>query len=447
MNTLFEAAASASAQPAPDSSTGIQQLDDVVKMLKNITNSVGNVGVWLPIVIIVLFALAFVIGFWFNYKWSIFKVVAIVLTMIISAVIYKYGSDVVHTQLKDQKEIDQIVRSGLPFALTILAIIIYLSIRGFFFVVTFIIHLCTIKKRKDKKTKRIASGKRGNRIWTRFLFGTTNAVLTLPGTLLLSNVVTTAMVNDTSTSKATTFGVKLMTAGKGASLSGIGVGTVSLIELFQKGSKLFQTLQDPESKWTKEQLSEIVDTLNSSAALLNNPDVRNVISQAAKEYAADKAAAIAQNSGALDYIKNVKDKLREQNPLFDTLSAQEQSKQVTNYAIKQINSITNYEELGINKDVVAYLNVAKYVISSVSDDTRKSLAHIAAETLNADKDIKNQINAESVVNALFDNLSKFKVTKPDEDNKEKASEPKADQPETNTNTNSNANAQPAIANN
>ncbi|MFV8468117.1 hypothetical protein ACNQ2K_00380 [Mycoplasma sp. VS292A] len=446
MNTLFEAAASASAQSAPNSTTGIQQLDDIVKTLKNITTSVGNAGVWLPIVIVVLFALAFIIGFWFNYKWSIFKVVAIVLTMIISAVVYKYGSDLVHSQLKDQKEVDQIIRSGLPFALTVLAMIIYLSLRGFFFVITFIIHLCTINKRKDKKTKRIASGKRGNRIWTRFLFGTTNAVLTLPGTLLLSNVVTTAMVNDTSTSKATTFGVKLMTAGKGASLSGIGVGTVSLIELFQKGSKLFQTLQNPENKWTKEQLKEIVDTLNSSAALLNNPDVRNVISQAAKEYAADNAKLIATASGALDYISNTRDKLREQNPLFDTLSAQEQSKQVTEYAINQINSIKNYEDLGINKDVVSYLNVAKYVISSVSDDTRKAIAHIAAETLNADKEIKDQINAEAVVNALFESLSKFKVTQA-EDNKENADKPKTAQPETNTNTNSNANAQPAIANN
>ncbi|WP_416756237.1 hypothetical protein ACM0IS_00100 [Mycoplasma aquilae ATCC BAA-1896] len=439
MNSLLEAAASASAQSAPNSTTGIQQLDDIVKTLKNITNSVGNAGVWLPIVIIVLITLAFLIGFWFNYKWSIFKVVAIVLTMIISAVVYKYGSDLVHSQLKDQKEVDQIIRSGLPFALTVLAMIIYLSLRGFFFVITFIIHLCTINKRKNKKRKRIESGKRGNRIWTRFLFGTTNAILTLPGTLLLSNIVTTAMVNDTSTSKATTFGVKLMTAGKGASLSGIGVGAVSLLELFQKGSKLFETLQNPESKWTKEQFNEIVDTLHSSAALLNNPDVIKVIAQAAKEIATDKASAIAHESGALDYIDKIKRNLREENPLFDTLSAQEQSKQVTDYAIKEIKSIENYENLGVNKDVVAYLNVTKYVISSVSPDTRKALAHILAETLNADKNIKSQINTEAFVNALFDSLSKFTISK----NQDKKDVEPESQPTTNTN-NSN---QPAITSN
>ncbi|MFV8479628.1 hypothetical protein ACNQ2L_01365 [Mycoplasma sp. T193] len=439
MNSLLETTINTSAQSNANPSTGIQQLDDIVKTLKNITNSVGNAGIWLPIVIIALFAIAFLIGFWFNYKWSIFKVVAIILTMIISAVIYKYGSEAVHSQLKDQKEMDQIIRSGLPFALTVLSIIIYLSIRGFFFVITFIIHLCRIKKRKDKKNKRIASGKRGNRIWTRFLFGTTNAVLTLPGTLLLTNVVTTAMVNDTSASKATTFGVKLMTAGKGASLSGIGVGAVSLLELFQKGSKLFETLQNPESKWTKEQFNEIIDTLHSSAALLNNPDVRKVIAQAAKEIATDKASTIAHESGALDYIDKIKRNLREENPLFDTLSAQEQSKQVTDYAIKEIKSIENYENLGVNKNVVEYLNVSKYVISSVSPDTRKSLAHILAETLNADKDIKSQINTEAFVNALFDSLSKFTISK----NQDKKDVEPESQPTTNTN-NSN---QPAITSN
>ncbi|MFV8401351.1 hypothetical protein [Mycoplasma sp. 005V] len=438
MNTLFEVAASASAQS--ESSSSASQFEDIIKILKNITNSVGNAAIWLPIVIIALLVISFLIGFWFNYKWSIFKFAAIVLTMIISAIVFKFASEAIQRHLENENEANQIFRSGLPFALTIFAIICYLSLRGLFFVITFIIHLARINKRKEKKTKRIANGKRGNRIWTRLLFGTTNVVLTIPGTLLLSNLVTTAMVDDATTSKTTNIGVKIMTGGKGASLSGIGIGTISLLELFQKGSKLFNTLQNPENKWTKEELKDIVDTLHSSAALLNNQDVRNTISNIAKDVAAKNAPEIAQKTGVNKYIEDTRKELEKENPLFVTLSPEEQSKEVTKYAINQIKSIDNYDQLGMGEEVAEYLNVAKYVISAVSDDTRKSLAHIFAETLNSAPSVKNQINAEAVINELFNSLSNFKL---DKETKQKDKQESAPVTETNTNNNT----QPAVANN
>ncbi|MHA3839043.1 hypothetical protein ACX1NB_00510 [Mycoplasma sp. HF14] len=386
-------------------------LSSISNELSPVVEGMASVAPYLPYIILGLCALAFLIGFWFNYKWSIFKVVSIILTMIICVVLYNTTPEIVAKVASDSesKDTETIAKAAVPFFITILAIPIYWSIRGLFFFITLIIQLCTIKRRKKKKEARKAKGKRGNRIWTRFLFGTTNAVLTLPGTLLMSNVVTTAM-NNTSAANATNVGVKIMTAGKGASVSGIALGTVAIADLFNTGSRLFTAMQNPESEWTKEQLREIVEALNKSSAVLNNTDFQNMVKDIAWNYVSkENSDTISKDSGLNDYIEKSKEKLEKENPNFNSLSKEEQNKELTKYIVDEINNVQDYKDLGLSDKAKEYLNVAKYLVSSLTPSAQENLTHISAQIFNLIPVVKESINTQDVMKALFDNLSKFKI--------------------------------------
>ncbi|SJZ58005.1 EI24 domain-containing protein [Mycoplasmopsis verecunda] len=399
----------ATEQQSSNSNNG---LDTIINFLKNLSDKLNGATVWLPIVITALIAIAFLLGFWFNYKWTIFKVVAIVITIVATILFYNLVSEQIANRLKDDDTTNTTVQSGLPFISTLVAIIIYLSIRVFFFFITLIIQLATKKKRKEKAALRKESGHRGNRIWTRVLFGGTNAILTIPGTLLIANVITTGIPTTNSTTKSTSLGVKMMTGGKGASLSGLGAGVIAGIDLFKKGNTLFELMQKDPSNLSKKDLDELTQALGATTNILNNEDVQNVIKEVATSYVKKEVQVINKTLNTDEYLDKLVQHVEETNSSYKLADDAQKKDILTSYAIEQINKKGD-EFMGQAESASAkeYLNVARYVISSLNKDTRNSLATISASILNMDPNIESKINTEQVTKAIFNKLAEFKYQK------------------------------------
>ncbi|WLP85578.1 hypothetical protein [Mycoplasma seminis] len=382
-------------------------MDSFVNALKWINNNMGNVSIWLPIVLTIVILISFVIGFFYRYKWSIFKLVNIALTMVISIIAYTALEKTLQAYIKDQKEVQLLAKSALPFAITLLALVFYLSIWVLFFIICSIVQLATIGRRKHKQQQRVMNGKAANNNVARFIWGSTNAILTIPGALLVGNILTTAIPYTNSTTKSTTWGVKILTLNKGGSLSGIGSGIAAGYELYTKGSKLFELLQKNPSEWNKENIIETLQALQAASNLLNNEQIQNVISEASAQYASD----IVQKSGAVNTVKNYEDELIKKDPTYLTLTTQKQKDALTKYIATEITQATQDAIKDAGKEAEEYLNITKYVIASVNEETQDKLINIFASVLNTNSEINSKVNTNEIAKAWIETLAKTPLPK------------------------------------
>ncbi|UWV80668.1 hypothetical protein NW069_00365 [Mycoplasmopsis cynos] len=121
--------------------------------LQNIFNHIfkleaSGAQFWAPIIFIVFLGISFLFGMIFKFKWTILKVIAIIITMVGSIIAYNKIADIVNKH-------DQNLIGFVPFGVTLIAIAIYWVSRLILFIINLILHVLS----KESKRKRILSRK------------------------------------------------------------------------------------------------------------------------------------------------------------------------------------------------------------------------------------------------------------------------------------------------
>ncbi|WP_322961974.1 hypothetical protein RRG51_00405 [Mycoplasmopsis cynos] len=374
--------------------------------LQNIFNHISKLEAsgaqfWAPIIFIVFLGISFLFGMIFKFKWTILKVIAIIITMVGSIIAYNKIADIVNKH-------DQNLIGFVPFGVTLIAIAIYWVSRLILFIINLILH--AIIKGIQKKKNPIKKRK-----WLfRILGGFSNLVVTIPGSLLITDVFLVGTKNKTSFGEVTKLGVKLLTSNKGVSLAGLIEKTKDIEKVLNTLTKSDILSKDYSSLSDKEK-EELENTLKETAHLINDKRIFNavvpIITKKAKENNVDKKID--------NIVENAIKEIETKDPSYKNASS-EKKKEITEKYIKEnINKLyenTKREDPKIEDKI----KTLETVVGNLNENTKNDLIKEFDKVVPNDGELRKKINVTKTIEIFFDFL-KEKNNKENEVKKEETS--------------------------
>ncbi|QKT05690.1 hypothetical protein [Mycoplasma sp. OR1901] len=341
----------------------------------------------IPIMIIVLFALSFLIGMWLRTKYVLAKVVAVGLTIV--------GSIAAATTLQNNERFVE-YKDAIPFVITLAALGFYWLIRGILFSITITLHILMRWRRKRVDRKRNFFKKSTIRLLT----GASNMVASSFGIFLFSNVLLSASTKDNSTSKASQVAVKIMTGGRGASLNGIGNFALSIYQIVTGGDKLFDDyVNNPNNKEIREKFEKVMEGFTDT---LNDTNLRNIILKNVEKIPQVKELKLINNETAAE----IRAKVASDEPRYALATSEKERKEIaTDYIVKNISSIYDqYIQDSLD-------NKSKSILSNFSTnlnkDAKAAISKKFSEIIEKNVEKQNQvIDFDKVMNSMFGELEK-----------------------------------------
>ncbi|MCU9935129.1 hypothetical protein [Mycoplasmopsis cynos] len=374
--------------------------------LQNIFNHIfkleaSGAQFWAPIIFIVFLGISFLFGMIFKFKWTILKVIAIIITMVGSIIAYNKIADIVNKH-------DQNLIGFVPFGVTLIAIAIYWVSRLILFIINLILHVIIkgIQKKKNPIKKRK---------WLfRILGGFSNLVVTIPGSLLITDVFLVGTKNKTSFGEVTKLGVKLLTSNKGVSLAGLIEKTKNIEKVLNTLTKSDILSKDYSSLSDKEK-EELENTLKETAHLINDKRIFNavvpIITKKAKENNVDKKID--------NIVENAIKEIETKDPSYKNASS-EKKKEITEKYIKEnINKLyenTKREDPKIEDKI----KTLETVVGNLNENTKNDLIKEFDKVVPNDGELRKKINVTKTIEIFFDFL-KEKNKKENEVKKEETS--------------------------
>ncbi|WBP84037.1 hypothetical protein [Mycoplasmopsis edwardii] len=369
----------------------------------NLVNSLKSSGsyIWVPILFVALLAISFIVGFVFRSKWTIFKIVAIVLTVVISAISYAIISKKI--QNSDNSNIRG-TEGTIPFVVTIIALISYWVIRAIFFIIVTILH--SIPKFKIKRS----FGKL--KLIRRVIFGATNAIVTIPGALLFADILTVSSKADNSFKKITKVGVEVMTTGYGESWSGL-LTSVKSIDNLLKNASNSRLLTTKYSSLSAEDKKKVDLLLSDISTLLNDKRVFDVIVPFIKEK--------AKENNFNESIKDIVDKAQVRinaEAAKDPRYAEYNLPQTTTERKKELLSQFISEEIAelyreaklAEPDLDDKIKLLQGATQNLNNQTIKSLTE-TLDKLVSDESIHSKVDIQKTVESLINFLKERELSR------------------------------------
>ncbi|MEA4333937.1 MULTISPECIES: hypothetical protein [unclassified Mycoplasma] len=397
MLTFFETQTSSSSE----SSNAMDKLYDFFANL--MSSKISDPTIWMPILIVTLVLFSFVTGWFLRWKWTIFKTVSIVITIIVSVIL----SVALKAAFEKKAQEDQKFQSAyeiLTFAITFISLAVYWGVRGFLWLIIGIIHLATIKKRKEKNKKRSKLSRAGfGGLWA-----ITNVILTLPGSLLLANVISTMAPNSNKANKATEIGVKIMTGGQGSSVTNLASGIFSMVQLFvdsELHDLAIKFIKEPNSL-SKDDIEKLLKNSNTIAAILENEKFVDIVAKNIPTLLDEKSKNEIKNNKELEaYITKYEAQFIAANP-GSTLNSSEQNKaDFTKFVVDKINEELQQNSITLIPEEVKNVFGMLGLAAAKSDSSQEqNLSKIVDAILKINPTISEKTNTADLALGILGNL-------------------------------------------
>ncbi|WAM07082.1 hypothetical protein ONA23_02915 [Mycoplasmopsis cynos] len=244
--------------------------------------------------------------------------------------------------------------------------------------------------------------------------GFSNLVVTIPGSLLITDVFLVGTKNKTSFGEVTKLGVKLLTSNKGVSLAGLIEKTKDIEKVLNTLTKSDILSKDYSSLSDKEK-EELENTLKETAHLINDKRIFNavvpIITKKAKENNVDKKID--------NIVENAIKEIETKDPSYKNASS-EKKKEITEKYIKEnINKLyenTKREDPKIEDKI----KTLETVVGNLNENTKNDLIKEFDKVVPNDGELRKKINVTKTIEIFFDFL-KEKNKKENEVKKEETS--------------------------
>lgn len=357
----------------------------------------GRSDIWVPIVFIVLIAFAFLVGFIYRLKWTIFKVASIVLTMIISGVAYAI---LVKTIKNSQDPNVQSTEGAIPFIVSIIALLSYWTIRGIFFTINGILHLIG-KARRKAKIKKL-------KLIRRVIFGATNAVATIPGALLFSDILLVSSKKESGfKSMTSTIGVQVMTSGKGESFASL-LTRVENIENLAKNISNVKLFASKYSELTPEEQEQFKDMLSDISSLINDKRVFKVIAPILRQ----KAKEAKLDEQVKDIVDKAISRMKADRPEY-LLADDKEKKEIASKYIKENMEKLYNEAKTLDPEIEDKIQLIQGITSNLEKDTKKAIVDELDQIID-NEELRKQVD----INQTFDSLLTFLQSKANKESRD-----------------------------
>ncbi|QDF65130.1 hypothetical protein [Mycoplasma nasistruthionis] len=347
--------------------------------------------------ILLALLIAFVFGFFWRTKWIISKVIIYGLTVGIAGAFYFI--------VKGKIDNDQSDHQILAFSTTLVALSVYIVLKLIFALIVGLVSLIRIPTIKLKKISKIK----------RLLTGIGNVAISIPGVMLIANVT---LSNDKGKERdflektTNLFGVKPLTIGQGASVSGLGYAIRDIYKVIRNDEKLIAILQKPAGEWTPENKKDLQEAAESFAALLNNNNTRSTAISILKK--TDLGDDIVGNSNLKEYI-TLADVASNSNPQYITGTPEQKKAILTNNIIDVLKQkITDYTNSNKEAGVIdaskygQYIRTADIVAKNLNDEAKKDLVKYVSGLVDKSlPDDKDKFDSVKVMQAAFDEFQKI----------------------------------------
>ncbi|MBN3534442.1 hypothetical protein [Mycoplasma procyoni] len=380
---------------AQESSSSKEQ-NGFITFMENVASffaKLQGADIWVPILFVALIAISFLIGFIFKLKWTIFKLAAIILTII--------GSVIFSVSISNYLGNREGLKAVVSLATTLFALILYLSLRAFFFVINSII--ATLGKifkfgKKKNKIKKV--------VW-RSITGATNAVLTIPGILLFSNVllIGSKQTEGGGFASFSKIGVGLLTGFKGQNIAGLLGGFPDLSQLLQNYEKITNIINKKPSEWTKEERELAQKLATGVASLLNDNRVRGVIIEEAKKLKLNESAK--QPLSDLFTLATVR--VQFEKPEYNLANEQDKKEIATKYFAENI--ARTYNELKTTKPTLDDdVQLATWLYTPLNEKAREEFNLFVSSAI-TDQQLRSKIDVDKSVAVIMDYLKEKELAK------------------------------------
>ncbi|QCZ36855.1 hypothetical protein [Mycoplasma nasistruthionis] len=347
--------------------------------------------------ILLALLIAFVFGFFWRTKWIISKVIIYGLTVGIAATFYFV--------IKGKIDNDQSDHQILAFSTTLVALSVYIVLKLIFSLIVGLVSLIRIPTIKLKKISKIK----------RLLTGIGNVAVSIPGVMLIANITLTndkGKERDFLEKTTNLFGVKPLTVGQGASVSGLGYAIRDIYKVIRNDEKLIAILQKPAGEWTSENKKDLQEAAESFAALLNNNNTRSTAISILKK--TNLGDDIVGNSNLKEYI-TLADVASNSNPQYITGTPEQKKAILTNNIIDVLKQkITDYTNSNKEAGVIdaskygQYIRTADIVAKNLNDEAKKDLVKYVSGLVDKSlPDDKDKFDSVKVMQAAFDEFQKI----------------------------------------
>ncbi|WGI36680.1 hypothetical protein [Mesomycoplasma lagogenitalium] len=359
----------------------------VVKILDLLQSDSAHI--WVPIVFCALIILSFIIGFFLKGQFLIVKITSLVLTIVGSIVAYFILKNMIE---KSEDDNIKSLSGVLPIALTMISLIFYWAVRLLSMIIYFIIAIFVKIKRKEKRKRKIIR---------KFIFGLTNAVLTVPGTLAFSNVLLVASPQKESNfNKFSKIGVSVLTGWKGSSIDSLFSNIKNASEFVADLTNIVSLLSKDPSSLTPEERTKLNDTLKGVSNLLNDSRILNAIIPVIQNNIDNFNVESTLNSAVDEAIKQ----LKIENPRYISANEKDKKEILTNYITENIERLYNEAKLQ-NPNLDSENKYLMSIASSLEKQTIENLSNTIHQSID-DKDLHSKIDIKEVTESI---LSFFKT--------------------------------------
>lgn len=350
----------------------------------------SHASIYVGLILLIMILISFGFGFLYGFKWTIFKTVAIAITIIVS--ILSYGAIYNYVNNSDDSNVRSI-KGAVPLIISLLAVIVYVVTRSIFFIVNNIFHWIPKFRLKRKNAKR--------KWLKRFVFGFTNAIATVPAGFLMSNIMLVSYKSeDSNFNKISALGVTLMTGGKGESLASM----FSKVDDFRNvvdgflDSNIWNKSYSELSKEEKEKLDK---TLSQLGKTLNDDRVFKLVVPAIQE----QSKKLELDKHLETIIDKAITRMSSERPDYLAANNDEAKRNILNdYLSKNIGKL--YKEaktLDPNLDDQIY--IVKKLSSGIENKTQKALIEKLNEVVENDN-LRKKADVAKSLNIFFDFLKK-----------------------------------------
>ncbi|UWD34154.1 hypothetical protein [Mesomycoplasma molare] len=355
-------------------------LESIINFLNSFSNT--NPNIWVPILFVFLIGLSFLIGFFFKLKITIAKIISLILTIVTSIILF----DVIKSNLKKEYE------NVLSLAITIISLIIYWIIRIIVISIVFTFSLFGKKKRKEKFKRK----NKVTKLILRSIYGVSNVALTIPGSLLFSNVLLTSSEKETSFSESSKSGVYIMTGGRGQGIETL-LGSLkdSFENLTENAQKVVEIFSKNSSEWSEEEKKIVKDMFKNASKLINDKRIQQIVFP----FIEDNFKKLNIEQSLEEVVDKAIDRLKIDKPEYNLSSPEKQKEIATNYLKEEINKL--YEEAKItNPNLEQEVENIVALTSNLNKETIEKITNFVSPLI-TNEDINNKIDINTSINTLL----------------------------------------------
>ncbi|WP_027121359.1 hypothetical protein [Mycoplasma leonicaptivi] len=369
-------------------------IENLMQALAKLSSETGA-HIWVPILAVILVFGAFGIGYFLKWKWSISKLVVLIVTIIVAGAT---GASIYAT-FKNDEDLSK-YKSLIPFAITLFSLVFYAFLNIIVFIVNFIVHLSKRKKNKLKPKKRVS----------RLLSATANSLLTVLPVAAFSNLLLIGTKKSESFQKATSYSVKVMTAGQGESVAGIFGEIDNVVQFIAQTKDIQEFLNKDYSKLSNEEKEQLSTYLKNVSSLINEPRVQAVAFDFIKEVASD--LNIEEKFG--EVVDKAYARMRVEKPETFAQSKEKQKEAFTDFVREKLEQV--YDEVNTaDPNFKSDINTIKKISSNLTQESIKKLSNLIDSEIIKRQETRDKADVAVVVEEF---LKVLKLKEHKETNKE-----------------------------